>query len=83
MARCVQCNKELPKDWHTDICMECSEENVRKIFKEHPEVKQCFKETLDELRQPENVEMMAKNLTKVIGAVDKITKHSNYKNRQK
>lgn len=51
MNRCIQCDKELPNDWPTDICVECSEENVRKIFKEHPDVKECFKQTIEDLKQ--------------------------------
>lgn len=41
MAFCKQCGKELPKAWSTDICLDCSKENMRKIFKENPEVKQA------------------------------------------
>lgn len=51
MKKCNQCGKELPETWSTDICLECSEENVRKIFKEHPDVKECFKETIETLKQ--------------------------------
>lgn len=59
MANCKQCGKELPKVWSTDICLECSRENVRKIFKENPEVKEAFKETIEDLKKPENVKKMA------------------------
>lgn len=59
MANCRQCGKELPKVWSTDICLECSRENVRKIFKENPDVKEAFKETIEDLKKPENVKKMA------------------------
>lgn len=51
MKKCNQCGKELPDTWCSDICLECSEANVRKIFKEHPEVKECFKKTIEGLKQ--------------------------------
>ena len=59
MTNCRQCGKELPKVWSTDICLECSRENVRKIFKENPDVKEAFKETIEDLKKPENVKKMA------------------------
>ena len=59
MANCRQCGKELPKVWSTDICLDCSRENVKKIFKENPDVKQAFKESVDELKKPENIKKMA------------------------
>lgn len=55
MANCRQCGKELPKVWGTDICLECSRENVKKIFKENPDAKEAFKETMEDLKNPENV----------------------------
>ena len=50
MKKCNQCGKELPDTWCSDICLECSEANVRKIFKEHPDVKECFKQTIQDLK---------------------------------
>ena len=58
MAICRQCGKELPNTYSTDICLDCSRENVKKIFKECPEVKQAFKESIDELKKPENMKRM-------------------------
>ena len=48
--KCNQCGNELPNDWSTDICLECSEANVRQIFKEHPDVKECFMNTIKDLK---------------------------------
>jgi hypothetical protein len=48
---CRQCGKELPKIWSTDICLECSEENVKNIFKEFPEVKEAFIKTIKEMKK--------------------------------
>ena len=59
VANCRQCGKELPSSWLTDICPECSKANVVKIFRENPEVKQAFRESIEEMRKPENVKKMA------------------------
>lgn len=49
MAKCIVCSKELPQICSTDKCLDCSREAVRKIFKENPEVKQAFKESIEEM----------------------------------
>ena len=72
MANCRKCGKELPKSWSTDICLECSRENVRKIFKENPEVKQAFKESIEEMKKPENVKKMADDTVKFMQALQAI-----------
>lgn len=56
----------------TDICLECSRRNVKKIFRENPEVKQAFRETIEELKKPENVEKMAKNTANFMNAIQKL-----------
>jgi len=43
-----------------------SKENLRKIFAENPDLKKAFKETLDEMRKPENIDKMAKDIHSVI-----------------
>lgn len=48
--KCRQCGKELKPHWSTDICIECSRENMKKIFRKNPEVKQAFRETIEELK---------------------------------
>ena len=73
---CRQCNKELPTSWSTDICLDCSKANVQKIFKEHPEVKEAFHETIEELKKPENVEKMAKDTVKFMQTLQKLQKGS-------
>lgn len=74
MAVCRQCGKELPKNWSTDICIECSRENMRKIFKENPEVKQAFKESIEEMRKPDNIQKMADNTVRFIQVIQSIQK---------
>lgn len=70
--KCRQCGKELKPHLSTDICLECSRENIKKIFRENPEVKQTFHETIEELKKPENVEKMAKNTAGFINAIQEL-----------
>lgn len=67
--KCRQCGKELKPHWSTDICLEYSRENMKKIFRENPEVKQAFRETIEELKKPENIEKMAKNTANFMNTV--------------
>lgn len=56
-----------------------SKENLRKIFAENPALKQAFKETLDEMRKPENIDKVAKN---ICSFAKKVTSINDYlKNR--
>ena len=74
MTICRQCGKELPKTYSTDICLDCSRENVKKIFNEHPEVKQAFKESIDELKKPENMKRMVDDTVRFMQAIQDIQK---------
>lgn len=74
MAKCIVCGKELPRTGSTDKCLDCSREAVRKIFKENPEVKQAFKESIEEMQKPENMKVMVDNACKFMGAIQKTRK---------
>lgn len=74
MVICRQCGKELTNPYSTDICLDCSRENVKKIFKEYPEVKQAFKESIDELKKPENMKRMAGDIVRFMQAIQDIQK---------
>ena len=74
MAICRQCGKELTNPYSTDICLDCSRENVQKIFKEYPEVKQVFKESIDELKKPENMKRMVDDTVRFMQAIQDIQK---------
>ena len=71
---CRQCGKELPKNFTTNICLECSKENVRKIFKENPEIKDAFKESIEEMKKPENMKKMVDDTVSFIGAIQSMQK---------
>lgn len=74
MANCSVCGKELPQIWSTDKCLDCSREAVRKIFKENPEVKQAFRESIEEMQKPEHMKVMVDNTCKFMGAIQKMQK---------
>ncbi len=71
---CRQCGKELPKNFTTNICLECSKENVRKIFKENPEIKDAFRESIEEMKKPENMKKMVDDTARFIGAIQSMQK---------
>jgi predicted nucleic acid-binding Zn-ribbon protein len=71
---CRQCGKELPKNFTTNICLECSKENVRKIFKENPEIKDAFRESIEEMRKPENMKKMVDDTVRFMGAIQSMQK---------
>ena len=50
MSKCRQCGTDLPKIWSTDMCLECSRKSVKQIFEEYPDVKECFMETIRDLK---------------------------------
>lgn len=64
----------MQNNWSTDICIECARVNVRKIFNEHPEVKQAFKESIDELKKPENRKRMVDDTVRFMQAIQDIQK---------
>lgn len=72
MKKCIVCGKELPGTFAGKKCLDCSREAVRKIFKENPEIKQAFVETIQELKRPENVERMAKDAVNFMNALQQI-----------
>lgn len=74
MAFCKQCRKELPKAWSTDICLDCSKESMRKIFKENPEVKQAFKESVEEMQKPENMKKIIDDTVRFMQAIQALQK---------
>lgn len=74
MAVCRQCGKELPKTYSTDICLDCSRANVKKIFKENPEVKQAFKESIEEMKKPENMKRMVDDTVRFMRAIQSLQK---------
>ena len=75
MKKCRQCGKELPNPYSTDICLDCSRENVKKIFKEYPEVKQVFKESIEEMKKPENMKKMVDDTVRFMGVIQSLQRN--------
>lgn len=75
MKKCRQCGKELTNPYSTDICLDCSRENVKKIFKENPELKQAFKESIEEMKKPENMKKMVDDTVRFMGAIQSLQRN--------
>lgn len=72
MGKCIVCGKELP--YKADKCGECANKSLQALFKENPELKQAFKETIEEMKQPENIKKMADDTCNVIYDIQKVMK---------
>lgn len=72
MKKCVVCGEELPGRWAGEKCLDCSRKAMQKIFKENPEVKQAFMETIQELQKPENIERMARGTANFMNAIQQL-----------
>ena len=72
--KCRQCGKELPCSWSTNICLDCSRKNVRKIFKEYPELKEAFKQSIEEMKKPENMKKMVSDTANFMKSIQSLQK---------
>ena len=72
MKKCSVCGKELPESWAGEKCLDCLRKAMQKIFKENPEAKQAFIETIQELKKPENIERMAKDTVNFMNALHQL-----------
>jgi hypothetical protein len=55
-----------------DKKLEESREKLRQTFKEYPEVKKAYVETIEELKKPENMKRMVDNTVKFMEAIQKL-----------
>lgn len=55
-----------------DKKLEESREKLRQTFKEHPEVKKAYMETIEELKKPENMKRMVDDTVKFMEAIQKL-----------
>lgn len=58
---CLVCGKEISPTSATGKCLDCTKESFLQTLRENPELHQAFKETIEELRKPENVSKMAED----------------------
>lgn len=52
-----------------------AEDKLKKLLKENPEIAKAYRETLDEMRKPENIEKMANQINKGVKAIMALTQH--------
>ncbi len=64
--RCSECGKEL--NYRANKCGDCAKKGLQKMFNEDPELKQAYKEALEETFSPENRKKMADDITKIMQA---------------
>ena len=50
------------EDYHKKA--EQAKKNIQELFKKNPELKQAFKETIDEMKKPENVQKAVNDISK-------------------
>lgn len=72
MANCSKCGKEIPNNTRTGLCIDCCKADLKDYFNKNPEVKQAFKESIEEMRKPENIKKMADDTVKFMQALQKI-----------
>lgn len=70
--KCSVCGKEL--SYAADKCGECAKKELQKIFDKDPELKQGFKEALEETFSPENREKMANDITNILRVFQEVKK---------
>ena len=52
--------------------LEESRKRVQELFKQNPELKQAFMESIQELKKPENIERMAKDTVRFMQGIQKL-----------
>ena len=72
MAYCIKCGKEIPNDTKSGLCIDCCKADLKEYFSKNPEVKQAFKESIEEMKKPENVKKMADDTVKFMQALQAI-----------
>ena len=70
--KCRECGKMLPQEQRIDISLDCSRQNMQKLFRDNPELRDAFKKTIEELRKPENVRKMVDGACRVVNAINKM-----------
>lgn len=66
---CEVCGKSFTppiSNPEAEKCHNCAKVAVQQLFKENPELKQAFKETIEELRKPENIKKMTEDTVKIM-----------------
>lgn len=72
--KCKKCGKEIPNDTKSGLCIDCCKADLKDYFNKNPEVKQAFKESIEEMRKPENVKKMAESTVRFMRAIQQLQK---------
>lgn len=72
MKKCRECGKMLQQRQIADICLDCSRKNLQKSFRDYPELKDAFVESINELKKPENRKKMVYDICRVINAINEM-----------
>ena len=70
--KCRECGKMLSQGQRIDICLDCSRKNMQKLFRDDSELEDAFRETIKELRKPENVKKMVDGACHVVNAINEM-----------
>lgn len=67
ICKCIDCGKNIPHGCKR--CKECNEKALKTTLARCPELKRAFGATVNEMRKPENIEKMVREITPHIQAV--------------
>lgn len=70
--KCKRCGKELDRD--AEYCSDCARKGMQEIFQKYPDVKQAFKESIEEMKKPENQKKFVDNAVRFMAAIQKLQK---------
>ena len=68
--RCSVCGKEL--NYKADKCGDCAGKELKKIFAENPDLKQAFKEALEETFSSENRKKMVDDICRFANGLNSL-----------
>ena len=67
VCKCKRCGKEINHDG--EYCVDCSRKGMQEIFQKYPDVKQAFKESINEMKKPENMKKMVDDTVRFMTTV--------------
>ena len=70
--RCPICGSEMPNTPTANKCLKCCRKELQQLFKKYPEFEQTFKETIEELKKPENIKKMSEDTVKFMKAINSV-----------
>ena len=71
-CKCKRCGEEL--NHGGEYCIDCSRKGMQEIFQKYPDIKQVFKDSVEEMKKPENMKKMVDNTVRFMNAVQRLQK---------